>query len=195
MKITRGYETFSAESIAEIHFVLEVSFLILRKQEAEMKEWYQISAEEVKKKMETSEHGLTTEEAAKRLAQYGENVLAEGKKKSVFAVVFGQFADLLVGILIVAAVISACSGNPESTFVILVVIVLNALLGTVQYVKAEKSLESLKDLTSPNASAALRREGGDSGEGSRAGRPSAAGGGRHGGGGRQNPAQLFTAGE
>lgn len=50
-----------------------------------MKEWYQISAEEVKKKMETSEHGLTTEEAAKRLAQYGENVLAEGKKKSVFA--------------------------------------------------------------------------------------------------------------
>ena len=116
-----------------------------------MKEWYQISAEEVKKKMETSEHGLTTEEAAKRLAQYGENVLAEGKKKSVFAVFFGQFADLLVGILIVAAVISACSGNPESTFVILVVIVLNALLGTVQYVKAEKSLESLKDLTSPNA--------------------------------------------
>ena len=93
MKITRGYETFSAESIAEIHFVLEVSFLILRKQEAEMKEWYQISAEEVKKKMETSEHGLTTEEAAKRLAQYGENVLAEGKKKSVFAVFFGQFAD------------------------------------------------------------------------------------------------------
>ena len=68
-----------------------------------MKEWYQISAEEVKKKMETSEHGLTTEEAAKRLAQYGENVLAEGKKKSVFAVFFGQFADLLVGILIVAA--------------------------------------------------------------------------------------------
>lgn len=75
MKITRGYETFSAESIAEIHFVLEVSFLILRKQEAEMKEWYQISTEDVKKKMETSEHGLTTEEAAKRLAQYGENVL------------------------------------------------------------------------------------------------------------------------
>ena len=79
-------------------------------------------------------------------------------------------------------------GNPESTFVILVVIVLNALLGTIQYVKAEKSLESLKDLTSPNAKVlALRREGGDTGEGSRAGRPSAAGGGRPGGGGRQNP--------
>ena len=193
MKITRGYETFSAESIAEIHFVLEVSFLILRKQEAEMKEWYQISAEEVKKKMETSEHGLTTEEAAKRLAQYGENVLAEGKKKSVFAVFFGQFADLLVGILIVAAAISACSGNPESTFVILVVIVLNALLGTIQYVKAEKSLE--RSDVAERESAALRREGGDTGEESRAGRPSVAGGGRPGGGGRQNPAQLFTAGD
>ena len=195
MKITRGYETFSAESIAEIHFVLEVSFLILRKQEAEMKEWYQISAEEVKKKMETSEHGLTTEEAAKRLAQYGENVLAEGKKKSVFAVFFGQFADLLVGILIVAAAISACSGNPESTFVILVVIVLNALLGTIQYVKEEVAGESEGSDVAERESAALRREGGDTGEGSRAGRPSAAGGGRPGGGGRQNPAQLLTAGE
>ena len=53
-----------------------------------MKEWYQISTEDVKKKMETSEHGLTTEEAAKRLAQYGENVLVEGKKKSVLKVFF-----------------------------------------------------------------------------------------------------------
>ena len=55
-----------------------------------MKEWYQISAEEVKKKMETSEHGLTTEEAAKRLAQYGENVLAEGKKQSRFPITMGS---------------------------------------------------------------------------------------------------------
>ena len=116
-----------------------------------MKEWYQISTEDVKKSMETSDSGLTAEEAAKRLAEYGENALTEGKKKSILKVFFGQFADLLVVILIVAAVISACSGNPESTFVILVVIVLNALLGTIQYVKAEKSLESLKDLTSPNA--------------------------------------------
>ena len=66
-------------------------------------------------------------------------------------VFLGQFADLLVVILIIAAAISAFSGNMESTLVILVVIVLNAVLGTVQYKKAEKSLDSLKSLSSPNA--------------------------------------------
>ena len=172
-----------------------------------MKEWYQISTEDVKKKMETSEHGLTTEEAAKRLAQYGENVLVEGKKKSVLKVFFGQFVDLLVGILIVAAVISACSGNPESTFVILTLQRLLRLCHSgcdrAQCAArngpvckgGEVAGESEGSDVAERESAALRREGGDSGEGSRAGRPSAAGGGRHGGGGRQNPAQLFTAGE
>ncbi len=116
-----------------------------------MKEWYQISTEDVIKNMETTVNGLTEEEAAERLLEYGENTLAEGKKKTVFQVFLGQFADLLVAILIVAAGISACSENTESTVVILVVIVLNAVLGTVQYVKAEKSLDSLKSMSSPNA--------------------------------------------
>ena len=116
-----------------------------------MKEWYQISAEDVMENMDTTINGLAEEEAAGRLKTYGENVLAEGKKKTLRQVFLGQFADLLVAILIVAAVISAFSGNMESTIVILVVIVLNAVLGTVQYKKAEKSLESLKSLSSPNA--------------------------------------------
>lgn len=116
-----------------------------------MKEWYQISTEDVIKNMETTVNGLTEEEAAERLLEYGENTLAEGKKKTVFQVFLGQFADLLVAILIVAAGISACSENTESTVVILVVIVLNAVLGTVQYIKAEKSLDSLKSMSSPNA--------------------------------------------
>lgn len=116
-----------------------------------MKEWYQISTEDVIKNMETTVNGLTEEEAAERLLEYGENTLAEGKKKTVLQVFLGQFADLLVAILIVAAGISACSENTESTVVILVVIVLNAVLGTVQYVKAEKSLDSLKSMSSPNA--------------------------------------------
>lgn len=116
-----------------------------------MKEWYQISAEDVMENMDTTINGLAEEEAAGRLKTYGENVLAEGKKKTLLQVFLGQFADLLVAILIVAAVISAFSGNMESTIVILVVIVLNAVLGTVQYKKAKKSLESLKSLSSPNA--------------------------------------------
>lgn len=116
-----------------------------------MKEWYQIPTEDVLKSMETTENGLTEEEARERIREYGENVLQEGKRKNVFQIFVGQFADLLVAILIVAAVISALSGNLESTLVILVVLVLNAVIGTVQYMKAEKSLASLKNLSAPNA--------------------------------------------
>lgn len=95
--------------------------------------------------------GHTQEKAAELLQEYGENVLVEQERKSILQVFLGQFKDLLVLILILAAVISMVSGNTESTIVILVVIVLNAVLGTVQYVKAEKSLDSLRELSSPNA--------------------------------------------
>ena len=97
------------------------------------------------------ETGLTSEQAKKKLDEVGRNALKEAKKKSTLQVFLEQFADLLVLILIVAAVISMISGNIESTIVIFVVIVLNAVLGTVQYVKAEKSLDSLKALSSPHA--------------------------------------------
>ena len=95
--------------------------------------------------------GLTTAQVAENLEKYGENVLEETGKKSTLAVFFEQFKDLLVIILIIAAIISMVSGNVESTIVILAVIVLNAILGTAQYVKAEKSLDSLKQLSSPHA--------------------------------------------
>ncbi len=116
-----------------------------------MKEWYRLSTEETLREMHVTAEGLTAQEAVTRLKSHGENILLEGKKKTVLQVFAGQFQDLLVAILIVAAVISSFSGNLESTLVILVVIVLNAVLGTVQYVKAEKSLGSLKQLSSPNA--------------------------------------------
>ena len=103
------------------------------------------------KTKETSGEGISGAEAAKRLKQYGPNILEEGKKKSLLQVFGEQFLDLLVIILIIAAVISALSGNPESTAVIIVVLILNAILGTVQYSKARKSLESLKNLSSPSA--------------------------------------------
>ena len=68
----------------------------------------------------------------------------EGKKKSPFQVFLDQFKDLMVVILIGAAIISMFSGNEESTIVIFAVLVMNAVLGTIQHVKAEKSLASLK---------------------------------------------------
>lgn len=116
-----------------------------------MKDWYQKEEQEILRELNVTKEGLTTDQAEKLLLEKGENVLLEGKKKSVLAVFAGQFCDLLVVILIAAAVISMFSGNVESTIVIVAVIVLNAILGTVQHEKAKKSLESLKSLSSPNA--------------------------------------------
>ncbi|MEF9960053.1 MAG: cation-translocating P-type ATPase [Niameybacter sp.] len=95
--------------------------------------------------------GLSTNQAHKQLETYGPNALSEGKKKSGLIVFLEQFKDLLVIILIAAAIISILSGNIESTIVIFAVIILNAILGTVQHFKAEKSLSSLKALSAPSA--------------------------------------------
>ena len=95
-----------------------------------MKKWYQQESAEVLKELKTGYNGLTTPQAEKLLEENGENVLQEQKRKSTIQVFFSQFADLLVIILIVAAMISMFSGNVESTIVIVAVIVLNAILGT-----------------------------------------------------------------
>lgn len=117
-----------------------------------MKAYYRESKEEVLKELGANEQqGLNNKAAQEKLAQVGPNALVEGKKKSVVEVFLEQFKDLMVIILIVAAVISAFTGNLESTAVIIVVLILNAILGTVQHVKAEKSLEALKSLSAPVA--------------------------------------------
>jgi len=119
--------------------------------EENLKDWYQKDEQEILKELHVTKEGLTAGQAETLLLEKGENVLMEGKKKSVLAVFAEQFCDLLVVILIAAAVISMFSGNVESTIVIVAVIILNAVLGTVQHEKAKKSLESLKSLSSPNA--------------------------------------------
>ena len=116
-----------------------------------MADWYQKTGEEALRHFDVTTDGLSSEQAAERLKKDGENVLAEGKKKTVLQVFLGQFADLLVLILIAAAIVSMFSGNIESTIVIFAVIIMNAILGTAQHVKAEKSLDSLKSLSSPSA--------------------------------------------
>ncbi len=116
-----------------------------------MKEMFQMSAQQVMEQFGTSKEGLSGSQVEEQRQRFGENTLAEEKKKSVFQVFLEQFKDLLVLILIVVAVISAVTGNHESTAVILAVIALNAVLGTVQHFKAEKSLESLKAMSAPNA--------------------------------------------
>ena len=116
-----------------------------------MKEWYQQQSDSVQEKMGTGKDGLTSAKAKQLLEEKGPNALKEGKKKTTLQVFLEQFCDLMVIILLIAAGISMVSGNVESTIVIIAVLILNAVLGTVQNKKAEKSLESLKSLSSPNA--------------------------------------------
>lgn len=94
---------------------------------------------------------LTSEQAKQNQEKYGFNELVEGKKKSVFQIFLEQYKDFLVIILIVAAIVSGFLGDVESTIVILVVITMNAILGTVQTIKAEQSLDSLKQMSAPEA--------------------------------------------
>lgn len=116
-----------------------------------MKEWYLSSGNEVMEKMEVTQGGLSSRQVEERREQFGENALQESGKKRALQVFLEQFKDLLVIILIIAAGISMVTDNVESTVVIFAVIILNAILGTVQHQKAEKSLESLKSLSSPSA--------------------------------------------
>lgn len=98
-----------------------------------------------------SKSGLSSKQAKENLEAYGLNELNQKKKKSIIQVFFSQFKDLLIFILIAAGIISMLSNNVESTIVIFAVIILNAILGTVQHFKAEQSLDSLKALSAPSA--------------------------------------------
>lgn len=117
----------------------------------QMSERYRQKPEELYSEFNSSENGLTSQQAEKNSEKYGKNQISEGKKKSALVIFLEQFKDFLVIILIIAAIISACMGDVESMVVILVVITMNAILGTVQTLKAEKSLSNLKKLSSPNA--------------------------------------------
>ena len=116
-----------------------------------MDKFFSKSSMDVLNHFNVTKEGLSTEQVNKSREENGFNELTEKKKKSVLVVFLEQFKDLLVGILIVAALISMATGDAESTLVIFAVIIMNAILGTVQNVKAEQSLNSLKALSSPNA--------------------------------------------
>lgn len=116
-----------------------------------MSDWYQVPTKNVLEQMQVSDRGLNTQTARAILKQMGENTLQEQAHKKAWQVFLSQFQDLLVIILILAAVISMVSDNVESTIVIFAVITLNAILGTVQHQKAQKSLNSLRALSSPVA--------------------------------------------
>lgn len=116
-----------------------------------MKAYYNETVETVRRDLNGEQDFLTNEEVKRRQEKFGFNELAEGKKKSGLQIFLEQYKDFLVLILIVSAVVSLFLGETESAAVILVVITMNAILGTVQTIKAENSLESLKQLAAPEA--------------------------------------------
>ncbi len=116
-----------------------------------MSERYRQRPDELYSEFDSTDKGLTSEQVVKNIEKFGANKITEGKKKSGFVIFLEQFKDFLVIILIVAAIVSAFMGDHESTIVILVVITMNAILGTVQTIKAEKSLSNLRKLSSPSA--------------------------------------------
>jgi Ca2+-transporting ATPase len=116
-----------------------------------MEKIFSKQSKDVLKEFNVDKNGLSKEQLQNSLDKHGYNELTEKKKKSIFIVFLEQFKDLLVAILIIAGIVSMVTGNSESTIVIFAVIIMNAILGTVQNVKAEQSLKSLKALSAPNA--------------------------------------------
>lgn len=116
-----------------------------------MREYFKHSIGDAYKALNVTEKGLSTEETAQRRLEYGYNELEEAVRKTPLQVFFEQFKDFLVFILLAAAALSAFLGKLESTLVILAVVTINAILGTIQHLKAEQSLKSLKELSSPTA--------------------------------------------
>lgn len=116
-----------------------------------MKKYYQETTKTVLERVNSRGTGLTGEEVEESRERCGSNELAEGKKKSIPQIFLEQYKDFLVLILIASAIVSGILGDAESAAVIVIVITINAILGTVQTVKAEQSLQSLKNLSGPEA--------------------------------------------
>jgi Ca2+-transporting ATPase len=113
--------------------------------------WHTQDTDTIFRTLETGPNGLTSEEAEKRLEQDGPNKLEEGKKRSVLGIFLGQFKDFMIWVLIAAALISGFLGEWIDSGIIAAVVILNAILGSVQEVKAEAALEALKQMAAPFA--------------------------------------------
>ncbi len=114
--------------------------------------WHQKSVGEITDELKTSTHGLSSQEAAKRLEEYGLNELKEKKKMSLFMMFLDQFKDFMIIVLIAAAVISGFVGDLVDTIAIIVIVALNAVIGFVQEYRAEKAMTALKKMAAPSAS-------------------------------------------
>lgn len=122
------------------------------------KPWYSQTLEEVFKDLDTTKEGLSDAEAAKRLKKYGKNELRQIKRKSIFKMLWEQLTDVMILILIGAAVLSACLDEWAEAVVILVIVAINALISIIQEKKAANALEALRNMSAPVARALRQGE-------------------------------------
>ncbi|MDB2068355.1 calcium-transporting P-type ATPase, PMR1-type [Clostridium perfringens] len=120
--------------------------------------WYKKSKNEILQELDVDEkNGLSSTEALRRLEKYGKNKLETKKKKTLFKQFLSQLKDVMIYILIIAAIISAFLGEISDALIILLVIIINAVIGVIQESKAEKALDALKELSTPKA--LVKRDG------------------------------------
>jgi len=117
-----------------------------------LKDFYRMKAEDLCKELQTDiQNGLTTQEAKQRFEKYGPNELAQRKRRTIWQMFFSQFTDFLIIILLAAAAVSILVGEGVDAILIMIIVVLNATLSTIQESKAEKSLQLLKKMAAPMA--------------------------------------------
>ncbi|HBG92308.1 MAG TPA: ATPase, partial [Nitrospiraceae bacterium] len=113
--------------------------------------WHRKDTNEAIEALNSSIQGISSEEAQKRLAEYGPNELKEKKKKTPLMMFLDQFRDFMILVLIAAAVISGIIGEPSDTIAIAVIVILNAVIGFIQEYRAEKAMAALKRMSAPTA--------------------------------------------
>ena len=111
--------------------------------------WYNESIESVFEKLQSSIQGLSNEQVESKLKEFGKNSLVEKKKKPAWVLFVSQFKDFMILVLMVAAVIAGIVGDTTDTIIILVIVILNAILGFIQEYRAEKAMEALKQMATP----------------------------------------------
>ncbi len=121
----------------------------------EHKEWYSLSTEEVEKLLNVDEKkGLNADEVEKRTEEYGRNEIISKNKKPIWKMILEQFTDFMIVVLVIAAIVSGVVNHEfTDSIIILIIVILNAIIGVVQEVKAQKSLDSLKELSAPHCKA------------------------------------------
>jgi Ca2+-transporting ATPase len=113
--------------------------------------WHSLQAADVLQRLDSSLTGLTTEQAKKRLIEYGHNTIIQKTRRSLLFILLGQFSDFMIVVLLVAAVISGFLGEPQDTIAIMVIVLINAIIGTVQEFRAERAVAALRKMAAPEA--------------------------------------------